>query len=234
MWIIPFLAAVGVTAASSVDDLRIDLDDIFPGAANWFVHWGTEQATLDKISRLVDDDVPSAQWNEVMPPHTLLQPPIIAYAILSQYPEISIEQFRPKLAQLCERNNIQHDIRSIDNVYNSAMQYTRIPVVVHEAMKIMRQREDFSLNGSVDQIMREVNAERNLVTRIVGEGISKKRADLRLRTILTFWFLFCVKDNSAVYQSDDSMFATTETKFAIFEHMLLVVLRKRSSTGRML
>ena len=231
MWIIPFLA-VSVTA-TSIEDLRTDLDAISPGSADWFIQWGNEQATMDTISRLVDDETSVAEWNDILPNNRELQPPIFTYAILSQYPEISPQQFHQKLISLCERHKILYDIGSIERQYAAATMYTRVPLVVHEAMKQMWRQENFSLNSSVGKLSKEIHADKNLMDMMVGEGESQKRADIRLRTKLTFWFLFCVRDDSAVYQSDGFIIATTETKFAIFEHMLLVVLRKRSSTGRM-
>ncbi len=59
--------------------------------------------------------------------------------------------------------------------------------------------------------------------------------ELRVRTKLTFWYLFCLGEHEPfLHIRGDEIEANLEAKFAIIEHMLLVVLKQRTPNGRQL
>ena len=230
------LLVLSVSASSfSHRTLRDDLDAISPGSADWFFQWGAEQATLDTVGRIMDGDM-SVDWSDIVP-NFRIQPAVITYAILARNPEINPERFRAELAHQCNRFNIPHNIHSIDNLYNAATLYTTMPSSVYEIMRELQSRENFTIADSLNELLSIIRNNpiwSNTIT-FGNEVISQKQTDVRLRTKLTFWFLFCVRDPSSVVPTaNDTVSATSDAKFAIYEHMLLVVLKKRSSTGRML
>ena len=230
MWILPALLVSSSLASSH---LRDQLDAIIPGAADWFHQWGHEQSVLQTMERILDGDE-SVDWNFVSP-HVRPRPPIFSYAILARNPDISLDDFRREVEYLCSRYNIPHNTHSIDRMFHTALIHTSMPREMHETLKNFA-LEGTEVHAAVNPVIQLLDNPR-MVSLIIGpmsQMANPNTITVRLQTKITFWYLFCVKEESAVVHMGDAVVATRETKSAIFEHMLLVVLKWRSSSGRML
>jgi hypothetical protein len=111
-----------------------------------------------------------------------------------------------------------------------------MPREMHETLQTFA-LEGTEVHAAVHAVIQTSLDNPRMVSLIIGpmsQIADRNTITVLIQTKITFWYLFCVKEESAVVHMGDAMIATRETKSAIFEHMLLVVLKWRSSTGRML